>query len=283
MDILCIGETLFDIFGREKRIGGAPLNVALMGKLLGLNTGIITAVGKDKLGKEITDFVRNRKINHIIQKRNVETGAVKVSMKGKKHTFNIKDKVAYDYIRATKKSLRFVKDSDVIYYGSLAQRRNRKEIQKLIDNSPGLKIYDMNLRGGENELTIFESLKRADILKISDEELERIRDIFDVEPIRYLKNFSLRKIIITKGEKGAELLEKQGDSWKRTKVRGLKRKIADTVGCGDAFTAGFLYALLNKRDDKLSLANKVAGAVAEIRGAIPSEIDISKARVRAYE
>ena len=44
---VCFGEVLWDVFPTHKKIGGAPLNVALRLQSLGMNTAIVSKIGND--------------------------------------------------------------------------------------------------------------------------------------------------------------------------------------------------------------------------------------------
>ena len=57
LSIVTFGEVLWDIFPTHKKIGGAPLNVALRMKSLGVKTTIISRVGNDEEGKEIVSYI----------------------------------------------------------------------------------------------------------------------------------------------------------------------------------------------------------------------------------
>ena len=46
--ITCFGEVLLDVFPTHKKIGGAPLNVAVRLQSLGNTIAIISSVGVDK-------------------------------------------------------------------------------------------------------------------------------------------------------------------------------------------------------------------------------------------
>lgn len=52
-NIVCFGEVLWDVFPTHKKIGGAPLNVALRLQSLGNNVSIISSIGDDKKGKKL--------------------------------------------------------------------------------------------------------------------------------------------------------------------------------------------------------------------------------------
>ena len=51
--ITCFGEVLWDVFPTHKKIGGAPLNVALRLHSFENDVTIISSVGDDKNGKEL--------------------------------------------------------------------------------------------------------------------------------------------------------------------------------------------------------------------------------------
>ncbi|MDQ1252878.1 MAG: fructokinase, partial [Euryarchaeota archaeon] len=48
---LTFGEALFDIIKGSAHLGGAPLNLAMHLAKLGANPSVITAIGRDELGK----------------------------------------------------------------------------------------------------------------------------------------------------------------------------------------------------------------------------------------
>ena len=62
-NIVCFGEVLWDVFPNHKKIGGAPLNVALRLQSLDNNVSIITRIGDDDLGMEIKKFIKERDIS----------------------------------------------------------------------------------------------------------------------------------------------------------------------------------------------------------------------------
>ena len=80
LSIVCFGEVLWDIFPTHKKIGGAPLNVALRMKSLGAETTIISRVGSDDEGSEIMTFINNHDINSdsIQVGEDYKTGVVQV-------------------------------------------------------------------------------------------------------------------------------------------------------------------------------------------------------------
>lgn len=54
--IACYGEVLWDIFpGGQRRIGGAPFNVAYHLSRMGVEAYMISSVGNDDLGNELLE------------------------------------------------------------------------------------------------------------------------------------------------------------------------------------------------------------------------------------
>ena len=52
MTLTVFGEILWDIFGDEKKIGGAPFNFGAHAAKLGAEARVVSAVGDDELGRE---------------------------------------------------------------------------------------------------------------------------------------------------------------------------------------------------------------------------------------
>ena len=79
------GEVLWDVFPTHKKIGGAPLNVALRMKSFGVESAIISKVGSDADGQEIVSFLSEKGIgtNTIQISEEYKTGVVNVMINEK--------------------------------------------------------------------------------------------------------------------------------------------------------------------------------------------------------
>ena len=139
-----------------------------------------------------------------------------------------------------------------VCFGSLAQRSevSRTTITTLLDAMPveALKVFDINLRQNYYDRAVIEaSLRRCRILKINDEETHVVSRIFalgidDEQQIcLHLKRlFDLQAVILTCGTNGSHVIHDDGISTLLTP----RVEVADTVGAGDSFTAGFCAAIL---------------------------------------
>ena len=63
INVVCFGEVLFDVFGEDKKIGGAPLNLALRTASFGFPVAMISAVGNDEDGKVICDYIKENQVD----------------------------------------------------------------------------------------------------------------------------------------------------------------------------------------------------------------------------
>jgi fructan beta-fructosidase len=126
---------------------------------------------------------------------------------------------------------------------------------------------------------IRKGLTYADVIKISEEELEFISGTADLaQGSEYIRdNYGVSIILVTLAEKGCFV--RYGDV--QFSVPGFEVVAVDTTGAGDAFLGGFLYRLLEKgcKTEDLSEADlygmarfaNAAGALATTRkGAIPA-------------
>lgn len=262
--VIGLGEALFDCLPEGRKLGGAPANFAYHVSQFGLNGCAISAIGDDELGREIVDTFKSVRLNHILPVVEQPTGTVQVTLDEKGiPQYEICLGVAWDNIPLTDEMLEVAKNAEAICFGSLAQRSevSRKTIQAFLDAAPAdaLRVFDINLR--QNWYTaevIAESLQRANVLKINDEELDVVATMLlgestvpgkliaeDAERTRkvcreLIKKYNLQMLILTCGAIGSYVFTLTEESY----VATPKVKVADTVGAGDSFTATFVAQTL---------------------------------------
>lgn len=91
--------------------------------------------------------------------------------------------------------------------------------------------------------TINQYLQYADLLKISDEEVEFITGMDIERASTQLLSGNVKMILYSMGKDGAVVITKNG----YVKVSGANVKAIDTTGAGDSIIGAFLYCL--SRDD----------------------------------
>ena len=303
VSIVVFGEALADEFPEQKIIGGAPFNVARTLAHFGCAPLMISRIGQDAVGALIQADMHTCGMSDAgLQVDAVRpSGRVVVTQNNpddkSSHQFAILPDQAYDYIDqdAAQQALAAYgnnEPADLIYFGSLAQRclTSRQTLHALLMETKTLKYLDLNLRDGQvNAATIDDSLCRADIVKLNEDELSYLLEQYsggvntalDINADRLtwqpavdglMKQFDLQAIIVTLGARGYAYFDVQGRFFSADQ-KPTPTVIVDTVGGGDAFSAVFLTGLYQGWPLATSLrrAHEFATAVCGIRGAVSSD------------
>ena len=277
--VICFGEVLWDIFPEGEKIGGAPLNVALRLKSLGVATTIVSKVGKDQLGTRLIDFVHEQGLatDYIQQDPVFETGKVNVSLDHNgAASYEIAYPAAWDKITLLPSLEEEVSQADLFLFGSLVTRDTlSKESLLALLKKASFKVFDVNLRAPHYTQNRLEDLMQvADFIKFNDEELAEISQAMGCqekslkEQLKFISaKTNTSKICVTKGGDGALLLLND----QLYDQKGFPIKVVDTVGAGDSFLATLLEGLLTDKAPEIALENACAmGAmVASNAGANP--------------
>lgn len=262
--IIGLGEVLWDMLPTGKALGGAPANFAYHATRLGGSGVAVSAVGNDPLGDEIVALLTDKGLAAHIERVAYPTGTVAVTLDERGvPSYEICEGVAWDNIPYTAAMHSLAEEAAAVCFGSLAQRSevSAATIERFLAALPDgcLKIFDINLRQHYYSQEIIEkSLQIADILKINDEEMDIVAPMLGVEGDdtarcrALLDRYNLQAVVLTRGAKGSLVV-----SATEADERGVVDvEVVDTVGAGDAFTAGFVVAWL--RGDSLSEAHKLA-------------------------
>ena len=276
--VLGIGEVLWDMLPDGKHCGGAVANVVYHLSKGGIKSAITSAVGNDALGEELLDFLSSRGIStEFVSTNNFNTGIVEVSLNNGIPQYNICQPSAWDRILLSGNLKKILPELRAVIFGTLAQRspESRNTICEVLQSVPEtcLKIFDINLRQHyyDKEL-IHTSLKLCNVLKINDEELNIIAKLFPLgnTPQQMMKSlaeqYRLKAVILTLGKDGSMLFD--GNSFSEYPV--IPCKVADTVGCGDAFLAGWCSAVLKGESMKKAMqtGTELSAVVASQKGAM---------------
>src|SRR5580698_7191918 len=285
--VVGLGEVLWDILPERTCLGGAPANFAYITTLMGDQGIVASRVGEDSRGVEALRVMDELglDIDHVQTDREHETGRVQVKVDGKGIAcYEIARPVAWDHLEWTLDWQHLAGKVDAVCFGSLAQRAETSQstIRRFLQATPAttLKVFDVNLRQNFfSANTIVESMKLADIVKLNDEELPRVMSLCGLphdlthkdEPSsaqRLAEAYRLKLVCITRGDRGSLLLR----DGQVSEHPGFRVKVADTVGSGDAFTAGLVHEYLHGASLDLmnEVANLVGAWVASEVGAMPT-------------
>ena len=281
--VVGLGEILWDLFPDGAKFGGAPANFACSAAGLGregIEVVIASAVGTDDLGeKAIAALVQHQVHVDAVQRNHRPTGQVHVKLNAQGHaSYEFEPDAAWDRLEWNSDLEQLANRTDAVCFGTLGQRSETSlaTIRHFVSATPAsaLRILDINIRRPYIcEDVIVDSLKRANILKLNDEELPELARLFQLtgSPVAMLKQlaemFRFQLVALTRGAHGSILI--RGEEVDEN--AGVKTEVVDTVGAGDAFTATLALGLLQGRD--LNWINRraceVAAFVCSQSGATP--------------
>ncbi|SHE36124.1 fructokinase [Cnuella takakiae] len=255
------------------------MNVAYHLKRLGENPTLISRVGTDERGRKLLALLDDSGIpTQLVQTDiSVETGWVHARPKSPDEMeYDIIQPVAWDFIQHDPTAAMAVANATYFVFGSLATRNavSRTTLYQLME-AASCRVLDINLRPPHyNRAGVEFLLSNADILKLNEAELELIARWY--APLQEHEDmmlclqdkFNIPTIIVTLGSKGAMVLH-QGSFYHHN---GISVQVADTIGSGDAFLAGFLHKTIHGAGtgEALQFACGLGAFIATQNGACPN-------------
>lgn len=278
--VVGIGELLWDLLPTGKTAGGAPINFVYHASRLGAEGYAISAIGDDDNGKEILSVLNKNKIQYLIEKLPYPTGTVHVDIKEDGiPQYTITERVAWDHMSPTSDAVDLAERADAICFGALGQRsqQSRETIQAILSFAPdsAYRLFDINLRQHYyNKVLIEESLFLANVLKMNDDEMSELKNLFGLNGSEeevaswFMENYNLRMVVLTAGADYSTVYTPDEVSTLPTP----KVDVVDTVGAGDAFTSALVMSLLKGQSLKEAHENavKIAAFVCSHKGAWPA-------------
>ncbi|MGJ7921102.1 carbohydrate kinase family protein [Neobacillus sp. LXY-4] len=266
--LFAIGEVLIDFIPLEKGIalkdvraferapGGAPANVAAAVAKYGQKSAMLSKLGTDAFGDFLVEQLQNVGVDtdKILRTDVANTALAFVSLKSDgERDFSFYRNPSADLLMDSGEiDPLWFQGNDILHFCSVdlvespMKQAHRKAIDS-ITNAGGLVSFDPNVRlplwknKQDCRNAIQEFLPFADIVKVSDEELEFITGVEnEAKALEALFVGKVKAVVFTKGPEGAVLITKNGEY----QSPGFCVEVKDTTGAGDAFIGGFLYKLL---------------------------------------
>ena len=272
--IFAFGEALWDLLPSGPVLGGAPLNFAFRMNKMGKPSALISSLGRDEWGMGARKALLSLGLSdQFVYTDNIHpTGTVDIQIDAENQPiYTIKQDVAYDYIPLEGPLVSAIQNAELFCFGTLAQRNNesRKTLKELLGLFKGKYLLcDINLRKDCYSREVIESsLEACNVVKLNDEELMTLRELFSLtsRDLRELaqwikKQYRIDILICTMGRKGAFLLDETGVHAEP----GFLGEQGDPCGAGDAFTAALMTVLMDGGgvDRGLLYANATGGLVA---------------------
>lgn len=293
------GEMLVDVFHDRLVPGGAPFNVAMHLAGLGLRPHLVSRLGNDREAQYLRVAAHRMGLSTagLQLDRSRGTGRVEVLEDADGHHFRILQDQAYDHIDPDDACASAAHYADSrkawLYFGTLVLRSPapRSSLAELRRSLPHHSYVDLNWRdAGTTPADALEALRGTTLLKVSDEEqlqllswsglpatMERRRPAAGERsaPLRaLLRELGVESLLVTQGALGACAWNGDGECVASTPAAPVRR-LVDTVGAGDAFSAMALAQRMLgvEMAQLLPRATAFAAAICGLRGALPDDPD----------
>jgi fructokinase len=302
-DVITFGEVLIDFVPTTSNVslidaqafkkapGGAPANVAVGLARLGVSTGFMGKVGNDAFGHFLVNTLKDNQVDvsAVCYSDEARTALAFVSLgAGGEREFMFYRHPSADMLFTPQEvDSQYIRSAKIFHFGSISLISDPSKSATLraieVASEAGLLItYDPNLRlnlwsdANTAKEGILSAWSRANIIKVSEEELEFLSGELELKPgAERLWHERLKLLIVTRGKQGCAYFTKTFYG----NVPGFNIVPVDTTGAGDGFVAGLLKGLLEnpvcwKNEPKLReicrFANAVGALTTTERGAIPA-------------
>lgn len=287
-DVLVIGEALIDIVatadGSFAHPGGSPANVAFGLGRLGVDTGLLTAVGDDEFGTVIQDHLSTGNVKLLPGCLNLERTASATAVLAADGSARYEFDINWDLPSHALDPM-----PKVVHAGSIATflEPGADAVAELLTQAKGhaLVTYDPNIRPalvGEHgkALATFErTAALCDVVKLSDEDAQWLYPELQLDQVAArILAVGPTLVVLTRGGKGAELTTKDA----HLQIPAVVSEVADTIGAGDSFMSALIHGLLGfatanlspEHLESLGRSAVAAGAIAVRRsGAMPPTLE----------
>ncbi len=281
LDLLTIGDSAIDLYMRisdteldpyqgkvcffhgtkimvnsfESAVAGNAVNVALGCAKLGVKTGIYTELGNDQNAKLVIQILKNGRVG-------IKTVVINKGKMTNVHPIIVfgTDRTIFSYHEKFNYKITKWPQTKWIYYTSLAE--NFPEFQaKLIEHvkrtGTGLAMNPgtVHMKAGIDKLKNVFSI--TDILIVNREEAIKLTELHydsNVSEIHnHLHKLGPKLTVITDGKNGATAKDVTGKFEQRQIYEIAHKPVDNKTGAGDAFSAGFMSAIIHGKSMKEAL------------------------------
>jgi len=266
-DVLAIGELNVDmiltglgsmpVLGREiiadtcTVVLGSSTAICASGvACLGLSTGFVGKIGKDRFGEVVMESLKKNGIDvsNVMLDNDINTG-ITIALNKDKDRALVTYMGSIDALRFEDIEIELLKQTKHIHIGSFfLQNKLRSDIPKLFSIAKEYGVTTSLDAGWDDTLNwdygIFEALKHTDIFFPNEVEALNISKKENIKDAVDLLSSYAKAVVVKCGPKGA--IGKTDDIIIEQETFPLKP--IDTTGAGDSFNAGFIYGYLKGFD-----------------------------------
>ncbi len=259
--IISCGEALIDMLPRTTTLGepafspyagGAVFNTAIALGRLGAPAGFFSGISTDMLGEILADTLQAAHVDTSFCARSGRPTTVAfVKLVNGQASYAFYDENTAGRLLATTDLPILPQTVGALFFGGISlvndPAASSYEALQARESSSRVTMIDPNIRPGfiagkeaEYRLRIDRMIDRADIVKLSDEDLHWLLGAGEVQTLaRQIIARGPKVVFITEGAAGARAITATQNRF----VAAQSVAVVDTVGAGDTFNAGALASL----------------------------------------
>lgn len=274
-----IGAEFEDIKGFDAYVGGSPLNIAVGCSRLGMKAALLTAVGEDKIGDFILNFLRKEHVNidFIPKLQNARTSAVVLGIQPPDkfplvyYRDNCADnKITVDHVdkaniggsrllEISGTALNIEPTRSAVFHAVELAKQNKVpvllDLDFRADQWQDVRSFGLMTRSilpkttiaiGTEEEVLATMLHSSDQVTIKDQQISAPEIKGNLkEAINGILELGVKTLIVKSGADGVTIHNSDGTE---QKVPGFPVEVLNVLGAGDAFASGFIYGYLQGWD-----------------------------------
>lgn len=262
---LCIkfGEKI-TVEKAEILVGGNAANVSVGLSRFGLKVSLLSEIGKDEFAQKIVDALFSEKVdvsNIKLTEGQQSSFSTIINFKGERTIFSEHVKRSHDF-NFDQISTKWV------YLTSLGEEWTdayNKTVDFVKKTKCRLAFNPGTLQIATGKKNIENALLITDVLFVNKEEAMKISNENDENKnmkmlLENLQKLGPKTVVITDGENGSFAINEKGEIFKK-EIIGTE--VVEKTGAGDAYSSGFLSALINNKsiNDAMNLGAKNSASV----------------------
>jgi ribokinase len=282
LDILCVGDSKIDIFlqipqnnphfglNDEKNklfvsygekiyiekyvldIGGNATNAAVGISRLGLSVGLYAEIGKDELSQKILNKLKKENVSTDLLLQTDEDTSISIGLnyQGERTLFTEHVKRDHNF-NFENREAKFVYLTSL---GNLWEKTYEKALDFVKQNNLKLAFNPGSIQLEKRGKAVMDVLEITDYLFVNKEEAEEIlygeklnfarKNQDQIKKLLYgLRGLGAKNVVITDGDNGSYVESEKNETYH---LGIVKIEVAEKTGAGDAYSAGFLAAIIHE-------------------------------------
>ncbi|KQO80405.1 hypothetical protein ASF17_13960 [Frigoribacterium sp. Leaf263] len=248
-ELFVVGEALVDVLstptGQREHPGGSPLNVAIGLARLGASVTLATRLGTDARGRLVTQHLTDSAVR-------LTPSSIDPSVRTSSATATLEadGSATYDFDINWDVGSLPTSGFELVHTGSIGAllAPGAEKVATCFETAANdvLRSFDPNIRPSvlgqrHDVLPMVERIARSStVVKMSDEDAHWLHPELDpLEVTAHYARFGAQIVVVTEGAKGSLL--RVGNN--TCPIPSQSVNVADTIGAGDSFMAGLLFAL----------------------------------------